>query len=315
MDNSRYKEIHYGAAVCLFLLFFFIAVSAAPKDFPTKTIVHIRDGAGLLEVSNTLKSQGVIRSAGWFRAVAIAIDGENKLQSGDYYLPYPQSVYTLAERLVKGDHQILTFKLTVPEGFTAKKIANLFDNRFKLFDHEQFLRLAPEGYLFPDTYFVGVNASATSIIALLNNNFDKKIFPFTGDIAKSGRSLADIIKIASIIESEANNEADRQMVSGILWKRLDQDLPLQVDATLAYINGKTSAQMTQGDLAFDSPYNTYIHKGLPPTPISNPGLESIDAAVHPTSTPYLYFLTGSDGKMHYAKTFDEHRENIQKYLP
>ncbi len=315
MEYSKFKAIHYVTAVCLFFLFFFIAVSAPPRNFPKKDIVNIREGAGLLEVSRTLKAEGVIRSSGWFRTVVVALGAEDSIQSGDYYMPYPESVYTIAERLISGDHKIVRFKVTIPEGFTVKKISNLFDSRFTLFDHREFLSLAPEGYLFPDTYFVGVNASATSTITLLNNNFNKRIFPLTGDIAKSGHSLADIIKMASIIESEANTKVDRQIVSGILWKRLAQGLPLQVDATLAYINGKTSAEMTQGDLAFDSPYNTYVYKGLPPTPISNPGLESIDASVHPTPTPYLYFLTGSDGKMHYAKTFDEHRTNIQKYLP
>lgn len=315
MDYSRYKAVHYAAACGLFFIFFFISVSAAPKNFPSRQIVSIRDGAGLLEVSNTLKSQGVIRNAGWFRAVIIALGGENKIQAGDYYLPYTQSVYAIAERVVKGDHLITRFKVTVPEGFTAKKIADLFDSRFTLFNRREFLDLAPEGYLFPDTYFIGVNATAKSVISMMNANFLKRIFPLTGDIAKSGRTEKDTIIMASIIESEANNKEDREIVSGILWKRLDEGLPLQVDATLTYINGKTSAQMTQGDLAFDSPYNTYVYKMLPPTPISNPGLESITAAVHPTATPYYFFLTGTDGKMHYAKTFDEHKTNIRKYLP
>ncbi|MDB5194258.1 MAG: aminodeoxychorismate lyase, protein [Parcubacteria group bacterium] len=314
IDISRFKAVHYAAAFGLFFLFFFVAVSAPPKNFPAHGIVTIREGAGLLEVSRSLQDAGVIRNASWFRTVAVALGGEKNLQSGDYYMPYPQSVYAIAERIVRGDRQIERFKVTIPEGFTAKKISNLFDARFALFDHREFLSLAPEGYLFPDTYFIGLNASATSTIALLKDNFQKRIFPLTGEIAASGRSQKDIITMASIIEKEANTKADKYIVSGILWKRIKEDLPLQVDATLTYIDGKESKDMTQADLKFDSPYNTYVYKGLPPTPISNPGLESIDASIHPTTTPYYYFLTGKDGKMYYAKTFDEHQTNIQKHL-
>jgi UPF0755 protein len=276
--------------------------------------VTIREGAGLFEVASSLKKDGVIRNAAWFRTVAVLLGGEKSLQSGDYYLPYDQSVYAIAERVVKGDHLIKQFKVTIPEGFTKAKIAALFDTRFTLFNRREFTSLAPEGYLFPDTYFIGVNASATSTIKLMRDNFQKRIFPLTGEIASSGRKLSEIITMASIIESEANTKEDRAIVSGILWKRIDGGLPLQVDATLTYLNGKTSAELTQGDLAFDSPYNTYVYKGLPPTPISNPGLESIEAAIHPTTTPYMFFLTGKDGKMYYAKTFEEHKQNIQKHL-
>jgi len=316
MDIQRFKTVHYLAALGLFLFFFYIAVSAPPRSYPVGSIISIREGAGLFEVANTLKQDQVIRNAAWFRMVAVLLGGEKNLQAGDYYLPYTQNVYAIARRTVKGDHQIKTIKVTIPEGYTARKIAELFDTRFSLFNKSEFTSLArqKEGYLFPDTYFIGVNASATSTIKLLTDNFQKRTFPLTGDIAASGHSEEEIITMASIIESEADTQADRAIVSGILWKRIAEGIPLQVDASLTYINGKTSAQMTQGDLAFDSPYNTYLYKGLPPTPISNPGLESIEAAIHPTSTQYLYFLTGKDGKMYYAKTFDEHKANIQKHL-
>jgi UPF0755 protein len=314
MDFSRIKRAYYITALCLFFLFFFFAVSAPPKNFPSGTIVSVREGAGLFEVAHKLQADGVIRNAAWFRAIAVLFGGDRKLQSGDYYLPYPQSVYSMIERVLRGDHKITRVRITIPEGFTAKKIANLFDERFTLFDKKEFLKLAPEGYLFPDTYFIGVNATATSTIDMLKNNFDKRIFPYTGEIANSKRSFSDIIIMASIIESEANTTKDREIVSGILWKRLDQDLPLQVDASLTYLNGKTSAELTQNDLKFDSPYNTYINKGLPPKPISNPGLDAINAALHPAVTPFMFFLTGDDGKMYYAKTFDDHKQNIQKYI-
>jgi UPF0755 protein len=103
-------------------------------------------------------------------------------------------------------------------------------------------------------------------------------------------------------------------VAGILWNRITQKLPLQVDATFKYINGKTTATLTLADLQIDSPYNTYVYRGLPPTPINNPGLDAINAALHPIQTKYIYFLTGTDGAMHYAVTFDEHKKNKERYL-
>lgn len=314
IDSRYFTKVHITAAIGLFLLFFYIAVSAPPRVYPSHTIVTVRDGAGLFEVAQTLKDEGVIRNAAWFRMIIVLLGGTKRLQSGDYYLPYKQSVYAVAERIVHGDHEITRYKITVPEGFTDAKIAALFDARFPLFSRSEFMKDAKEGYMFPDTYFVGENATATSTIKLMRSTFDSKVFPLTGEIAASGHSLDEIVTMASIVQKEADTKEDMAIVAGILWKRLKQGMPLQADSTLTYVNGKTSATLTQSDLAFSSPYNTYVVKGLPPAPISNPGIEAIEAALHPTDTPYLYFLTGSDGRMYYARTFDEHKQNIQKYL-
>lgn len=127
------------------------------------------------------------------------------------------------------------------------------------------------------------------------------------------RKISDVIIMASILEGEALPK-DRQVVAGILWKRLSIGMPLQVDATFRYINGKGTYDLTADDLKIDSPYNTYIHKGLPPGPISNPGIDAISASLNPIPTKYLYYLTEKDGTIHYAKTFTEHIANKNKYL-
>lgn len=131
---------------------------------------------------------------------------------------------------------------------------------------------------------------------------------------KTGSTSPEIIIMASLLEKEAKTEQDRKIISGILWKRLDVGMPLQVDASLNYINGKTSAEMTQKDLNQDSPYNTYKYKGLPLTPICNPGLDAISVALNPISSPYWYYLSDKNGIIHFAKTFEEHKENKFKYL-
>ncbi|MEK7135331.1 MAG: endolytic transglycosylase MltG [Patescibacteria group bacterium] len=265
---------------------------APPEKYPTGTIVTIPEGAGLYQVGELLEEEQVVRSQFWFRTVAILLGGERRLQAGQYFLSRPESVAVIAWRILHGDYDIERVKLTIPEGFTVEKISTLFNEKFASFDHKTFLRTAPEGYLFPDTYFMPVTATASSTIKLLKDNFIRKIFDVMPEIERSGKSLEDVVVMASLIEGEANNQSDRELVSAILWKRLKIGMPLQVDVEK----------------------KTYEFQGLPEAPINNPGLLSIEAALRPTTTPYLYYLTGKDGKMYYAKTFDEHKANIAKYL-
>lgn len=275
------------------LAFVFLAWGvSAPRDFPRGKIVSVPEGSGLYSVGQLLEKENVIRSPFWFRAVSIILGGERRLQAGQYYLSRPEPVTLVAWRILHGRYDIDTVKVTVPEGFTIAKISALFDERFPYFDNKSFERVAPEGYLFPDTYFMAVTATATGTVKIMRDNFLRKIFDVMPEIEKSGRSLEEIVTMASLIEGEANNQPDRVLVSSILWKRLKIGMPLQVDVEK----------------------KTYEFQGLPERPINNPGLLSIQAALHPTTTPYLYYLTGNDGKMHYAKTFEEHKANIQKYL-
>ncbi len=148
----------------------------------------------------------------------------------------------------------------------------------------------------------------------MHQTFKKRIATLTSEVEKFGKPVSEIVILASLLEEEASTSEDRRIVSGILWKRLSMGMLLQVDATFQYINGKGSLELTLDDLKIDSPYNTYKYKGLPPTPISNPGLDSIRAAVIPTKTNYLYYLSERDGTMHYATTFAEHLRNKARYL-
>ena len=158
------------------------------------------------------------------------------------------------------------------------------------------------------------NISVVDIIPVLKSNFDKRIATIKNEITNYKKPLADIIKLASIVEEEARTTESRKVVAGILWKRLALNMPLQVDSSFKYINGKGTAELTLADLKIDSPYNSYLYKGLPPTPIANPGLDSILATVTPTKTDYLYFLTDKEGDMHYARTYAEHLQNKELYL-
>lgn len=205
--------------------------------------------------------------------------------------------------------------ITIPEGYTAKQMGELFEKN-NLFSELEFLKVAQieEGFLFPDTYEFFKKTTPQKVVEKMKNNFDNKISEFLPEIERQKKSLKDIIIMASIIEKEVHNPEDRKIVSGILWKRIERGIGLQVDASLTYILGKTSAELTQDDLKLDSPYNTYKYKGLPKGPISNPGKDAILAALYPEKSPYLFYLSDNDGITRYARNFEEHKNNKQKYL-
>jgi UPF0755 protein len=241
---------------------------------------------------------------------------DSHISEGEYYFERPVSVVEVAMRIAGRQFGIDKKRVTFPEGFSNKEIATRLDTTFEAFDSDLFLSLAKgyEGYLFPDTYGFFPSTTPDVILAALKKNFETKTSTLQKDFTASKRSKADIIIMASIIEKEAAGSADRALVSGILWNRIDAGISLQVDAPFIYLLGKESKELTRKDLAFDSLYNTYLHKGLPPTPINNPGLAAISAALHPEVSPYFYYLHDKDGIIHYAKTYTEHKKNIQKYL-
>ncbi len=293
------------AAIVFFVLagfsgYFFLS---APKDFPSGKAIVIEKGAGLAEISNQLKKEGIVRSKYAFALYARAFNKSKKIKYGKYLFNEPVSVFALTGRLANGEFGFKPIKVTVTEGLTAKEIDELFGG-FENFDKEEFLEKTAnlEGYLFPDTYLFLPFAETEQIIGTMTDNFKNK----AGDIGK------DIVIMASLIEKEVPDSGDRKIVSGILWKRLELGMALQVDAVFPYITG--SRKVLLDDLKIDSPYNTYLHKGLPPGPISNPGLDAIEAAKNPQETSYLYYLSSQDGKTHFAKTFAEHLRNKEKYL-
>lgn len=183
---------------------------------------------------------------------------------------------------------------TIPEGSNVSAIANILGSKLPNFNKNNFLLLAEnkEGYLFPDTYYFFLSDDGTHAIQTMSDNFNKKITPLMGAIQASGKTENQIIVMASIIEGEASKEGDRGIISGILWKRIADGMPLQVD---------------------DAP-ETYKAQGLPEEPINNPGMSAILAALYPKSSPYLYYLYDKNGMIHYATTFAEHKQNEAKYL-
>ncbi len=287
-------------------------------DRSTKIFV-IQKGESLNSIINNLEKEELIRSRIVFRILVEKEGLAKKIQAGDFRLSPSMSAYEIADNLT---HGTIDKWLTIIEGLRKEEIAEIISKEFNVSQIE-FNSIAEEGYLFPDTYLIPKDADAEMIINILKKNYYQKV---NKDIIESanrkGLDEKELIILASIIEKEAKLKEDKIKVASILLKRLKNDWPLQVDATIQYalgyqVNEKTwwKKYLTYNDLKIDSVFNSYENKGLPPKPICNPGLDSILAVINADDdTPYWYYLSDKNGKMHYSKTLEEHELNIERYL-
>jgi UPF0755 protein len=278
-------------ALCVFLFRTFIS---APTNFPAPYLLNIKAGETLQGISEQLANDHVIRSVRPFEAFMIVLGGDKTITEGEFYFDKPLSSLGIAMRISGKEFGILKRRVTFPEGYTNAQMAAELQKIFPTINTAQFLLLAKnsQGYLFPDTYSFFPSVTPDLVIAAMKENYQEKLMPIRSDIAVSGHSESEIIIMASIIQKEAKGSADSPTIAGILWKRINDGLLLQVDAVPS----------------------TYATKGLPAAPIDNPGLIAIDAAIHPVSSPYLYYLHDASGAIHYASTYQQHQQNINKYL-
>lgn len=314
MTNNKQREIiKIALALTGFFFLFLLFLISPPLNFPTGKIITIEKGTGLKEVAQNLEKEGIIRSSFVFSILMKYSGNESNIKAGKYLFEKRFSVFGLMRKLIKGDYNTSLLRITIPEGSAIKDINRIFKERG--FDDFEIKDRQLEGYLFPDTYFFPITATAEEAAKKMKENFDSKITPDLNEAIKKGnRKFEDILKMASLIEKEAAKAEDRKIISGILWKRLEAKIPLQVDATLFYVTGKNTFELTTDDLKINSPYNTYRYLGLPLTPICNPGLDAIKAAVFPEKSPYWYYLSDRAGNVYYSKTHDEHIQKKQKYL-
>ncbi|HVT74833.1 MAG TPA: endolytic transglycosylase MltG [Candidatus Paceibacterota bacterium] len=319
------RRVWIGVGALVFIIVgllyyrFLSPTSGIQAQAVTDAIVTVPKGEGLSAASERLGSAGAIRSEFAFKALIVLFGGSRGIQAGEYYFPKPENAVWVAWRLTHSLSEFTNVRVTIPEGLNSAEIGTLIDavpelTRFKRAD---FLKIAAphEGYLFPDTYFFLPNVTADDVVKAMLVNYHDRIETLSAEIQAFGKPLPDVIKMASIVEEEARTDETRRTIAGILWKRLKEGMPLQVDSAFAFVNGeKDSRDLSTADLAIESPYNTYIHKGLPPTAIANPGLDAIRATVTPIPTGYYFYLSDKDGNMHYAVTLDEHVINKAKYL-
>jgi UPF0755 protein len=326
-----------GALVLVGLLaWFWYARSLGPVDAGSQARVTLTvpTGAGLSAVAADLEEKDLIKSPFAFKTHA-RVNGQDRLiRAGTYVLQPSMTATEILAVLTGGETGEVS--ITIPEGYTIEEIDALMAE--KGFTKPDMIRLCSltcsfsefpflpgasgyggqvEGYAFPDTYFIGGEGSDPhAFLSRLLQTFESKVIDgMASEIEESGRSLQDIMTMASLIEKEAANDSERPIISGILWKRLDEGIILGVDAAVRYaVNKEPGEPLTRQDLQSDSPYNIRLKAGLPHGPIANPGLKSIEAALHPEESPYYYYLHGTDGNIRYAVTNDEHNANKARYL-
>jgi UPF0755 protein len=319
----RRWEKHSNRRSLIFIILFgcltlalYLSVIRPPERFPIGELVTVESGKTLSEVAHELEESAVVRSDLALRILVTLMGAERDVHIGDYLFQEPKDLFTIARALATGAYGLEPIRIRIPEGATTRDMAAIFATRLARFDRETFLLSAKplEGYLFPDTYFFLPNASEKSIVEALRQNFDTNTATIEREVTAFGKPFSDVVIMASLLEREAHNTKDRRMIAGVLWNRLKRGMLLQVDAAFRYTTGKGTFDLTLEDLASDSPYNTYKHPGLPPTPIGSPSLDSILAAVTPVEHSYLYYLADRNGVTHYAKTYAEHLRNKQRYL-
>ena len=300
----------------------------------------IEKGEGVKAISGDLRTKDLIISSDYFEIYVRLSKLDSKMQAGEYLLNPSMSIKDIAHKLSEGLSLSREKTIKIIEGWNMKdagsylqkemslsdaelqdfKNKNLHDYA-KFLDDDSFLNELPsnislEGYFFPDTYRVFNDANLDDVVEKVLNNFNDKISAeMISDIKKQGKTLNEIISMASVIEKEVRSEQDMKIVSGIFWNRIEIGQALESCATLAFILGENKKQYTYEDTEIKSPYNTYKNTGLPPGPIANPGLNAINAAIYPEKTNYYYFLSRFDnGETVFSKTYDEHLRNKTKYL-
>lgn len=304
--------------IILALGIFYYFFIRPPADFPSNSIYTVEERRTLSDVAGEAGRNRVIKSSLMLKVLTTLFSGNKGVISGDYVLNKKENVFQIAQRFVSGDYRLSAVKVTVQEGLNIYDIAELISKKDDLrnFNQQEFIRLAKdkEGHLYPDTYFFLPNVKAKKVIETMEGNFEKKIAPIQKDVKKFGKTFEEVLTMASILEKEVPKTEDRKIVAGILWKRIKIGMPLQVDAVFPYITQKKGGAITRDDLKIDSPYNTYLNKGLPPGPISNPSLDAIIAAINPKETEYFFYISDGKGITHFAATLEEHNSNIERYL-
>ncbi len=308
MSFGKTKNIFViGAAIGVAAVLMLLWQWYVPASFGGAAQVYeVKPGMGASAIAGQLQQKGVIHSAFFFKWYVYAFGQQNHLQAGFYSLSPSLPVAAVAQKIETGD--IIKKTATIIEGWDVQDIQNYVAVQ-GIFSAQDFAAAVKgknvEGYLFPDTYFIPYGATAADFVAMAQANFNKKMTPdLLAQIAVQKKTVNQIVIMASMLEKEVQTPEDKKIVAGILYKRMQAGIALQVDATVDY----ATAQKDQG-------YNTYKYPGLPKGPISNPGMDSIMAAIYPTQSDYWYYL--SDPKTHqtiFSKTLEEHNAAVAKYL-
>jgi len=315
------------AIITLFVLFFlsatlfYLKTNSKPVSVDKNNVLFvINEGESLVNISQKLKSNFLIRDKYSFLFYTYKLGLNTKIQAGTFRLSPSLSTKELIVKLSKGG--VSDYWLKIIDGYRVEEVARVFPQNLS-FSSVDFINQTKslEGYLFPDSYLIPEYFNIDQVLSVIKTNFDSKFNQAKQGVITQKLTDSEIIILASIIEREARTLKSKQEIAGVLYNRLKKGMPLQVDASVQYARDtQTRPQnywqpLKSTEIAStNSPYNTYQYKGLPPFPICNPGFNSLYAAFHPISSDYLYYITGNDHKMHYAISYEEHKSNIAKYL-
>jgi len=295
-------------------------------DQPRFKVVEIFPGSSVSDIARQLFTEDLITSEFAFKISAAARGSTRELKAGEYRLETSMSVLEVLSRLEQG--RVMLHEFTIPEGYTLKQMARRL-NKLGLVDETEFLDLANdpvfckelgverqnlEGFLFPDTYRIAKGLSAETVIHIMVDRF----WSIYSDLirqrtAAKKKDLHDIVNIASIIEKEALFDDEEPLVASVIHNRLRHGMPLQCDVTIRYPLDNYGIHLTYADLRMDSPYNSYLYPGLPPTPICSPGLSALRAALNPAESDYMYFVSMNNGRHKFSSSLSEHNGAVYKY--
>lgn len=314
--NFIYKLFFVFSLFFLVTILFLTAIYFPLVENSTiQKIINIPSGTNAKEIVHILEKNEIIRKNNYLFIILIKLSKlEDKLKFGEYNLSPSLNMLQILNKLSRGE--IVVYKITIPEGYTSIQIAELLDKK-EIVEKESFLKLVKygekswEGYLFPDTYEVPKKYGAENMFKLMLSNFEQVAVDnkLINKAEQTGFTMDEIITLASIIEKEAKFAEEKRQISSVFHNRLKSGMKLQSCATIQYILGKPKEKLEESDLEIESPYNTYLYKGLPPDPICNPGIDSIIAALEPANEDYLYFVLGDNGRHIFSKTYEEHLKN------
>lgn len=335
LRQSKWKVIGLTAVILVVLVGIFVAIQIGPYDKKNKEdiIIDIPSGSTSTTISNILYKNELIKNKTLFKLVLRVSNKAPSIKAGKYILNKSYSNMDIVNLLASGKIYHTGIKITIPEGSTSKEIIDileknklgtkenyeeLINNPSQFYDKFEFLKAddinSLEGFLYPDTYYIDDKSSEKEILSTMLARFNSL---YSEELKKKQKelnmTLQEVVNLASIVEKEAVLDEDRPIIASVFYNRLNIGMALQSDATIQYIFKERKKIVTYADLEIDSPYNSYKNKGLPPTPIANPGIKSIEATLNPATTDYLYFVAKMDGGNNYSKTYEEHLKFVQEY--
>ncbi len=335
MNRFLRHKVFFALPLLVLLLSFFLGgwlLWVPPAGIPPAKTIYIRKGTPLKQVSTLLQAEGIVRNSHFFVFLATALGKKAKIKAGEYEFQSKMAPLEVLDILVTG--QVKRHLITIPEGYTLAQIAQLLDDQ-KIVEREEFLQkvsspgliaslglsslsarpgVTLEGYLFPETYHFYREMDPEEVIRMMVHQFKKVFGPELSRRASlPGMSARDAVILASIIEKETSLPEEKPLVSAVFHNRLSRGMPLQSDPTVIYGIKNFNGNLTKEDLLRPTPYNTYLRGGLPPSPICNPGRDSLAAALNPSAVPYLYFVSKNDGAHYFSTDLEDHNRAVWRY--